>query len=287
MTAIDPFASVRAPSSTAPPVREPTDQFGKDTFLKLLVAQLRFQNPLSPQDPTQFLAQTAQFTMVEKLIEIEEQNKTAARANEVLASSTLIGRMVTFGIGTEEKPAPIATTEMRVGGNLPSTATGGMAFESNTDVFASDGTRVPLRLRFVRQPDQPDQPDRAAWELHVLHGTQVVGSASWITFDAAGERTSGAVVIPAGALEAIPGTAGKWPGAGITVDLGGSGDPTRLRVGGGAATAAVREQNGSDGRTLTGVVTGVRFDDQLGALLHVGDREIALSKVLEVLPTND
>jgi len=39
----------------------------KDTFLKLLVAQLKYQNPMEPVDSSQFMAQTAQFTMVEKL----------------------------------------------------------------------------------------------------------------------------------------------------------------------------------------------------------------------------
>ena len=39
----------------------------QDTFLKLLVAQLKYQDPSNPADSTQFLAQTAQFTQVEKL----------------------------------------------------------------------------------------------------------------------------------------------------------------------------------------------------------------------------
>jgi flagellar basal-body rod modification protein FlgD len=95
MTAIDPLESVRLPT-TPPPPRAPDDSFGKDTFLKLLVAQLRFQNPLAPKDGSEFLAQTAQFTMVEKLTEIETQGEQAARANEVLASSAMIGKTVTF-----------------------------------------------------------------------------------------------------------------------------------------------------------------------------------------------
>jgi len=96
MTAIDPFADIRLPTTTTPPARETGDQFGKDTFLKLLVAQLRFQNPLAPTDGTEFLAQTAQFTIVEKLIEIAKQAKESALANEMLTATTMIGRSVTF-----------------------------------------------------------------------------------------------------------------------------------------------------------------------------------------------
>ncbi len=38
----------------------------KTTFLKLLVEQLKNQDPLNPQDGTQFVAQLAQFTQLEQ-----------------------------------------------------------------------------------------------------------------------------------------------------------------------------------------------------------------------------
>lgn len=281
MTAIDPFASVRAPATTTPTAKSPDDQFGKDTFLKLLVAQLRFQNPMSPTDPSQFLAQTAQFTMVEKLIAIENQSKDAARANEVLASSALIGRSVTFGIGTGEEPAPIATTKIGIGGNLPTTATAGTTIDATTDIFSKNGNKLPVKLQFVRLADVPDGTE---WEVRVMNGSQQLGAASTITFDASGERTSGDIVVTRSALEGIAGTEGTWPEGGISIGAGAASDPARLRVGGGAATAAVREQNGSDGLTLTGIVTAIRFDDQDGALLRIGNREISLASILEVHP---
>jgi flagellar basal-body rod modification protein FlgD len=98
MTAIDPFAGVRAGAATtpAPTAKSPDDQFGKDTFLKLLVAQLRYQNPLEPQDGSQFLAQTAQFTMVEKLTALEEETKSQASSNQVIAASTMIGHEIKY-----------------------------------------------------------------------------------------------------------------------------------------------------------------------------------------------
>lgn len=42
----------------------------KETFLKLLVAQIRNQDPLNPSDGTQFLTQLAQFSQLEQLINI-------------------------------------------------------------------------------------------------------------------------------------------------------------------------------------------------------------------------
>lgn len=44
----------------------------KEMFLKLLVAQIQNQNPLSPADPTQFLGQLTQYSMLEQLIMIRQ-----------------------------------------------------------------------------------------------------------------------------------------------------------------------------------------------------------------------
>jgi flagellar basal-body rod modification protein FlgD len=101
MTAVDPFASLRLGANTATTSTSSTSsasggQFGTDTFLKLLVAQLQYQDPMNPQDGTQFLTQTAQFTEVEKLNDIDTQVTSALNANQLIAASTMIGHQVTY-----------------------------------------------------------------------------------------------------------------------------------------------------------------------------------------------
>ena len=64
----------------------------KDTFLKLLVAQLKYQDPSNPADSTQFLAQTAQFTQVEKLGDIADLLKS----QRLTGVSSLVGHNVTY-----------------------------------------------------------------------------------------------------------------------------------------------------------------------------------------------
>ena len=44
----------------------------KEIFMKLLVAQLQNQNPLSPSDPIQFLTQLAQFTSLEQSMAMKQ-----------------------------------------------------------------------------------------------------------------------------------------------------------------------------------------------------------------------
>jgi flagellar basal-body rod modification protein FlgD len=65
-------------------------------FLKLMVAQLRNQDPLNPTDSTQFLAQTAQFTSVARLNEVSETTAKALSAQMAFGASSLIGRSVTY-----------------------------------------------------------------------------------------------------------------------------------------------------------------------------------------------
>ncbi len=74
---------------------------GKDDFLKLLVKQLSYQDPLNPLDATDFSAQLAQFSSVEQLSNIDETLKASLDANYLLATSinntmaaTVIGKEV-------------------------------------------------------------------------------------------------------------------------------------------------------------------------------------------------
>ena len=69
---------------------------GKDVFLKLLVAQLKFQNPMEPADSSQFMAQTAQFTMVEKLQAMAAQIDALVAGEASQRAAGLLGRQVTF-----------------------------------------------------------------------------------------------------------------------------------------------------------------------------------------------
>jgi flagellar basal-body rod modification protein FlgD len=55
-------------SSTKSPATDPLTS--KETFLKLLVAQIKNQDPTNPTDATQFVGQLTQYSELEQLIEI-------------------------------------------------------------------------------------------------------------------------------------------------------------------------------------------------------------------------
>ncbi len=52
----------------------------KSQFLQLLVAQMKMQDPLNPMDGTDFVAQLAQFTSVEELINIRQAMENVEQA---------------------------------------------------------------------------------------------------------------------------------------------------------------------------------------------------------------
>jgi flagellar basal-body rod modification protein FlgD len=83
-------ASAAAAANSSVPAKD--DLGNKDTFLKLLVAQLKYQDPSKPADSTQFLAQTAQFTQVEKLGDIADMLKS----QRLIGASSLVGHNVTY-----------------------------------------------------------------------------------------------------------------------------------------------------------------------------------------------
>lgn len=70
---------------------------GKDTFLQLLVTQLKNQNPLDPQDNSEFVAQLAQFSSLEGINTLNatvEGLATNYTSSQALQASALVGHSV-------------------------------------------------------------------------------------------------------------------------------------------------------------------------------------------------
>lgn len=78
------------------PVRQVNNQLDKDAFLQLLVAQLKNQDPMSPQDSNQFINQMVQFTTLEQLTNMNQQLEALVRAAELTEGAALVGHQVSL-----------------------------------------------------------------------------------------------------------------------------------------------------------------------------------------------
>ncbi len=74
------------------------NELGQSAFLELMIAQLNNQDPLSPQENGDFIAQLAQFSSVEGIDKLNNNFDSFANnfmSNQALQASSLVGRSVT------------------------------------------------------------------------------------------------------------------------------------------------------------------------------------------------
>ncbi len=86
----------------------------KDMFLKLLVAQMKYQDPSKPTDASQFLAQTAQFTLVEKMDALQESQAEMVATNHIQAATALVGHTVSWNDPQEKDAEGVAVVRTGV-----------------------------------------------------------------------------------------------------------------------------------------------------------------------------
>ncbi|MBP2072904.1 MULTISPECIES: flagellar hook capping FlgD N-terminal domain-containing protein [Thermoanaerobacterium] len=81
-------------------VTNPSSELGKDEYLQLLVTQLENQDPLNPMDDKEFIAQMAQFSALEQMLNLNSS------FNAVKAYS-LLGKTISANIDTDGNSSTI------------------------------------------------------------------------------------------------------------------------------------------------------------------------------------
>jgi flagellar basal-body rod modification protein FlgD len=101
----------------------------KDMFLQLLVAQMRYQDPMNPTDSSQFLAQSAQFTALEKMQDVADQTAKLLSAQMAFGASGLVGKQVSW---TDSD------------GTTKSGTVSGVTFGADGPVLSANGSTFPV-----------------------------------------------------------------------------------------------------------------------------------------------
>jgi flagellar basal-body rod modification protein FlgD len=83
-----------AASNAVSSVSSNNNLISQDTFLKLLVTQLKNQDPLSPQDSSQFVSQLASFSSLEQMTSMNKSMETVLE----MSVANLIGKNATVAI---------------------------------------------------------------------------------------------------------------------------------------------------------------------------------------------
>lgn len=76
--------------------RTRSTEMGKDTFMALLVASLKYQDPTQPMSTTEMVSQTTQLNTLDKLSELTEVSQQAFLIQVRSAVSQMVGQEVEY-----------------------------------------------------------------------------------------------------------------------------------------------------------------------------------------------
>lgn len=97
-------AAQRAASEAAKAAASPSSTTDADMFLKLLVAQMRYQNPMEPMKGNEFIAQSAQLATVQALQAMQKSQASADTWAQVGAAHQMLGTQV---VATTDDGTPV------------------------------------------------------------------------------------------------------------------------------------------------------------------------------------
>lgn len=111
--------------TSAGTIRAPKQVMDGEVFMSLLVTQLRNQDPSSPMDTNQMIAQTTQLAMMEQMTALSTTNRENFSLQMRSAAAALLGREVTYADANGATVTGVATA-VSYAGPIPQVTVGGV-----------------------------------------------------------------------------------------------------------------------------------------------------------------
>ena len=92
-------AQVEAFNNSLSPGKASKQELGKDDFLRILITQLQHQDPTSPMEDREFIAQMAQFSALEQMTNMSNQFSGLAGILNHSSAINLLGKEVEIELG--------------------------------------------------------------------------------------------------------------------------------------------------------------------------------------------
>lgn len=92
----DPTTGTNAGGAAATPAAPTNAMLDRDAFLKLLVAQLKYQDPTKPVDASAMIGQSAQLSMVDQLSNIASSLERSGTVDKLSLAGSVVGKQIAF-----------------------------------------------------------------------------------------------------------------------------------------------------------------------------------------------
>ncbi|KAA3627621.1 MAG: flagellar hook assembly protein FlgD [Proteobacteria bacterium] len=204
----DIFSALGLGAAQAQPTKA-NDQLLQEDFLKLMVAQLKNQDPMKPMESGEFLGDIAQFGTVSGIQDLQESFaslNSSVQSSQALQAAALVDRQVLV---------PMSRGQLESGGAI----SGAVELPASTSqltlgVYDSAGALV----RQISMGSQPAGLAQFQWDGLADNGTYAQPGLYQVRAETFynGESTSATTLIEADVRSVTLGSGGR----GLTVDLG-------------------------------------------------------------------
>lgn len=131
--ATTPVSNSSSSNSTNSTAQQTTVDY--NSFLQLLIQEMKNQDPTSPTDPTQYMSQIATFSNVQQAVQTNQSLSTLLTTSSLTQAEGVIGKTVTSADGSHS--GKVVSVALNSGGNATATLSDGSTLTLDSTVTVS------------------------------------------------------------------------------------------------------------------------------------------------------